>query len=76
MMLSTTVLLFAAVAEPVFAEDGGFGGRYESILNGSAKSERVDAGMSNTGNVGTRNSEMTEPGDLAVTGGLSDGSRA
>ena len=58
-MLNTTVLLFAAVAEPVFAEDGGgFGSRYESIPHSSAKSERADPGMSNTGNVGTRNSEM------------------
>ena len=51
---SATVLLFAAVAAPVFAHDGGArGSRYGWEPRSSA------------------NSEMTEPGDFAVTGGVS-----
>jgi hypothetical protein len=58
-MFSATVLLFAAVAAPVFAQDGGVrGSRYGWEPSSSA------------------NSEMTEPGDFAVTGGLSNRSRA
>jgi hypothetical protein len=56
---SATVLLFAAVAAPVFAQNGGVhGGRYGWEPSRPA------------------NSDMTEPGDFAVTGGLSDRSRA
>jgi hypothetical protein len=56
---SATVLLFAAVAAPVFAQNGGVhGGRYGWEPSSSA------------------NSDMTEPGDFAVTGGLSNRSRA
>ena len=57
--LGATVLLFAAVAAPVFAHDRGVvGSRYHWEPSSSA------------------NSEMTEPGDFAVTGGLSNRSRA
>jgi hypothetical protein len=57
--LGATVLLFAAVAAPVFAHDGGArGSRYGWEPRSST------------------NSEMTEPGDFAVTGGLSNRSRA
>jgi hypothetical protein len=56
---SATVLLFATVAAPVFAQDRGvLGSRYGWQPRSSA------------------NSEMTEPGDFAVTGGLSNPSRA
>jgi hypothetical protein len=48
---SATVLLFAAVAAPVFAQEPGLHFRMG-------------------------NSEMTAPGDFAVTGGLSNRSRA
>ena len=56
---SATVLLFAAVAAPVFAQHGGaLGSRYGWEPSSSA------------------NSQMIEPGDFAVTGGLSNRSRA
>ncbi len=56
---SATVLLFAAVAAPVLARDGGvLGSRHGWEPSSSA------------------NSETTEPGDFAVTGGLSNRSRA
>jgi hypothetical protein len=56
---SATVLLFAAVAAPVFAQDRGvLGSRYGWEPSSSASSE------------------MTKPGDFAVTGGLSNRSRA
>jgi len=56
---SATVFLFAAVAAPVFARDGGvLGSRHRWEPSSSASSE------------------MTEPGDFAVTGGLSNRSRA
>jgi hypothetical protein len=57
--LGATVLLFAAVAAPAFAQDRGvLGSRYGWGPSGSA------------------NSETIEPGDFAVTGGLSKSSRA
>jgi hypothetical protein len=55
---SATVLLFAAVAAPVFAHEPGIHSRM-----GNSESF-----VSNSG--------MTEPGDFAVTGGLSNRSRA
>jgi hypothetical protein len=73
--LSATVLLLAAVAPSVFAQEGGvLGSRYGSEPSNSANSEK--AGMRNSENSGMSSSEMTEPGDFAVTGGLSDRSRA
>jgi hypothetical protein len=69
--LSATVLLFAAVAAPVFAQDGRvLGSRYGWEPSSSTYSEKpgMSAGMSN--------SEITEPGDFAVTGGTSETSRA
>jgi hypothetical protein len=68
--LGAAVLLVAAVAAPVFAQDGGrVGGRYGWEPTNSAESERprLDFGM--------LNSETTEPGDFAVTDGLSGRSR-
>jgi hypothetical protein len=56
--LGATVLLFAAVAAPVFA-------------HGSGKHSRMRNSESFVSN-----SEMTEPGDFAVTSGLSNRSRA
>jgi hypothetical protein len=64
--LGATVLLVAAFAAPVFAQDrGGFGGRY-----GWEPSWSVNSEMSGR-NSGMRNSEVNEPGDFAVTGGVS-----
>ena len=62
--LGTAVLLIATVAAPVFAQDKGEPGtRHGLEPPNSAESERprLDSGM--------RNSEKTEPGDFAVTGG-------
>jgi hypothetical protein len=64
--LGATVLLIAAFAAPVFAQDrGGFGGR-----NGWEPSRSVNSEMSGM-NSGMRNGEVNEPGDFAVTGGVS-----
>jgi hypothetical protein len=64
--LGATVLLVAAVAAPVFAQDRGeVGGRYGWEPSSSVSTEMP--GM----NSGMRNSEMNEPGDFAVTGGRS-----
>ena len=69
--LGATVLLVAAVAAPVFAQDGRvLGSRYGWEPSSSTYSEKPD--MSS----GMRNSEITEPGDFAVTGGTSETSRA
>jgi hypothetical protein len=69
--LSTTMLLFSAVASPVFAEEGS---RLES-RNGwepisSANREKPDISSR------MRDRKTTEPGDFAVTGGLSGTGRA
>jgi hypothetical protein len=67
--LSATVLLFAAVAAPVFAQDGrALGSRYRWEPSSSVNSEM--SGM----NSEVRNSGVTEPGDFVVTG--DDTSRA
>jgi hypothetical protein len=76
---SATVLLFAAVAAPVFAQDGGvLGSSYGWEPSSSANSGKpgMHSRMRNSDGSGTSNSEMTEPGDFAVTGGLSNRSRA
>jgi hypothetical protein len=66
--LSATVLLVAAIATPVFAQDAGaLGTRYEKPDMNSVVPNSESFGMSR--------SEMTEPGDFAVTGGLSGPSR-
>jgi hypothetical protein len=68
--LGAAVLLVAAVAAPVFAQDGRrVGGPYGWEPTNSAESERPrpDFGMLNR--------ETTEPGDFAVTDGLSGRSR-
>jgi hypothetical protein len=68
---SAIVLLFAAVAAPAFAQDGGvLTSRYGWEPSSYANS--VKPAMHSR----MRTSEMTEPGDFAVTGGLSDSSRA
>ena len=69
--LSATVLLVAAFATPVFAQDRGV--RRRPLWVGAEQlREHEMSGM----NSGMSNSEVTEPGDFAVTGGLSDTSRA
>jgi hypothetical protein len=67
--LSATVLLVAAVAAPVFAQDGG-------MLESRYEKPHMNSVMRNSKSFGMSNSEVTEPGDFAVTGGLSDSSRA
>ena len=69
--LSATVLLFAAAAAPASAQDGRvLGSRYGWEPSSSAYSEKPSMSF------GMSNSEITEPGDFAVTGGESDTSRA
>jgi hypothetical protein len=64
--LGTILLLFAAVAAPVFAQDRGeLGSRPGLEPTNSADSERPRP------NFGMRDSEATKPGDFAVTDGLS-----
>ena len=64
--LGATVLLVAAFAAPVFAQDGGrLGGRY-----GWEPGRSVNSEMSGMNSV-MRNGEVNEPGDFAVTGGVS-----
>ena len=68
--LGTAVLLIATVAAPVFAQNKGEPeSRHGLEPTNPAQSERPrpDFGM--------RNSEKTEPGDFAVTDGLSGRSR-
>jgi hypothetical protein len=76
--LSIAGLLFAAVAAPVFAQDGSVpGDRHSQGPSSSANSEKpgISGGVRNTDNFGMGYSETTEPGDFAATGGLSDRSR-
>ena len=69
--LGATALLFAAAAAPALVQDGRvLGSRY-----GWEPSSSVNSEMPGTRSV-RRNSERTEPGDFAVTGGLSNRSRA
>ena len=77
--ISTTVLLFAVVAAPVFAQDGSVpGSSYGREPRNSANSEKpgMHSRMRNSESSGMSNSEVTEPGDFAVTDGLSNRSRA
>ena len=68
--LGATVLLVATVAAPVFAQDGHvLGSRYGWEPNGSARNETPRLNFRDAGNSGIRNTELTEPGDFAVTGG-------
>ena len=68
--LGTAVLLIATVAAPVFAQDKGEPGSRRGLEpTNSAESERPRPDF------GVRNSETTEPGDFAVTDGLSGRSR-
>jgi hypothetical protein len=76
--LSIAGLLFAAVAAPVFAQDGSVpGDRHWQGPSSSANSEKpgISGGVRNTENFGVGYSETTAPGDFAATGGLSDRSR-
>jgi hypothetical protein len=71
---SVTVLLFAAVSAPVFAQDRGvLGSSYGWEPSSSANSEKpgIHSRMRNSESSGMSNSEITEPGDFAVTGGVS-----
>jgi hypothetical protein len=77
--LSTAVLLFAAVAAPVFAQDGVvLGSRFWWEPSSSTNREQsgIPVRTGNRKNSGISKSETTEPGDFAVTDGLSDRSRA
>jgi hypothetical protein len=77
--LSAAVLLLAAIAAPVFAQAGNaLGNSYGWEPNSSANNEkpRLNSRIDNSENFGTRNSEMAEPGDFAVTGGEPSRSRA
>jgi hypothetical protein len=74
-MLGATVLLLTTLGAPVFAQDGGMLGTHNgwepsSSVNGERPGVNV---MRNSESSGMSNSEMTEPGDFAVTGGQSDG---
>jgi hypothetical protein len=66
--LSATVLLAAAFATPVFAQDAG-------VLGTRYVKPDVNSVVRNSESLGMSNSEMTEPGDFAVTDGLSGRSR-
>jgi hypothetical protein len=77
--LGATVLLFTAVAAPLFAQDVSVpGSSYGWEPSNSANSEKPDmhSRMRNSESSGMSNSEVTEPGDFAVTDGLSNPSRA
>jgi hypothetical protein len=64
--LSIAVLLIAAVATPVFAQDKDEPGSHHRLEpTNSAESERPRPDF------GIRSSETTKPGDFAVTDGLS-----
>ena len=68
---SATVLLFAAVAAPVFAQDGGVLGSsygWEPISSANSEKPGIHPRMRNSES-SVSNSKMTEPGDFAVTGG-------
>jgi len=80
-MKTIATITFALVLSTSFAlaqasqvQSGASTGWTNSFAN--SEKPRMNSGMSNTENFGTRNSEMTEPGDFAVTDGLSDRSRA
>ena len=76
---SAAVLLFAAGSAPVFAQaSGGLGSGYRSAPSGSANSEKpgIDFRMRNSESSGMSNSQITEPGDFAVTGGESTRARS
>jgi hypothetical protein len=62
-----------ALAQVSQVQSGASTGGTNSFPN--SEKPRTNSGMSNTENVGTRNGEMTEPGDFAVTDGLSARSR-
>ena len=69
--LGAAVLLIATVAAPVFAQDKGEPGSRRGLEpTNSAESERPRPDF------GVRNSETTEPGDFAVTDGLSNSRRS
>jgi hypothetical protein len=69
--LSTTVLFFAVTAAPGLAQDS----RYWREQSSSANIDTLRRNFGDTEIFGIRNSENTEPGDFAVTGGLSNQSR-
>ena len=71
---SATVFLFAVVSAPAFAQDRGvLGSSYGWEPSSSANSEKpgIHSRMRNRETSGTSNSETIEPGDFAVTGGVS-----
>jgi hypothetical protein len=70
---SAAALLFAAASTPVFAQDRGALGSSYGEPTSSANSEKpgIHSRMRNSEDSGTSNSEIAEPGDFAVTGGVS-----
>ena len=77
--LSATALLVAAIAAPVFAQEGSMHGSrngWETSSSVNNEMPGVSSVMRNSESSGTSNSEMTEPGDFAVTGGLSEPDKA
>jgi hypothetical protein len=73
---SATVLLFAVVSAPMFAQDRGVLGNsygWEPSSSANSKKPGIHSRMRNSESSGTSNSEIAEPGDFAVTGGVSSG---
>jgi hypothetical protein len=69
--LSIIAILFA-VAVPVFAQAGGGPeSRSEREQAGFVERPGLNSGIGDPGDSGMRNGETSEPGDFAVTGGLS-----
>jgi hypothetical protein len=70
--LSIIAILLAGVAAPLFAQEGaGPESRSERERAGFVERPGLNFGISVPGNSGMRNGETSEPGDFAVTGGLS-----
>jgi hypothetical protein len=73
---SIIAILFASVAAPVFAQEGaGPESRSERERAVSVDNERLNSGMSDPRNSEMRHDGASEPGDFAVTGGLSPADR-
>src|ERR1700722_7946898 len=76
---SATVFLFAVVSAPSFAQDRGVLGSshgWEPDSSGNMEKPGIHSRMRNRESSGMSNSEVTEPGDFAVTGCVSNRSRA
>jgi hypothetical protein len=70
--LGIIAILLAGVAAPLFAQEGaGPESRSEQERAGFVERPGLNFGIRVPGNPGMRNGEASEPGDFAVTGGLS-----